>query len=181
MSLTRLLAALTAAALVLSVACAAAATIPRSDPEEVDLSRIVLTDAQGGELALDEVLPDGPVALHFWATWCVPCRDELPAIDRFVTALTENGIAERLIVVSVDSLAYERVMEFVRDDLGLQSLTTWQEITRKAGPTFRLFGYPDTVLLDADHNMVARLPGTLDWDAPGTRAQLIDHLTMSVD
>jgi thiol-disulfide isomerase/thioredoxin len=176
MSLTRPLPALAAAVLALSAACAAAATIPRSDPETVDLSRIVLTDAQGDERSLDDILPDGPVALHFWATWCVPCRDELPAIDRFVTALTEDGVAERLVVVSVDRFGYERVLAFVHDDLGLQNLTTWQEVTRKAGPTFRLFGYPDTVLLDADHRMVARLPGALDWDDPGIRSALMSHL-----
>lgn len=176
MSLTFPLRASAAAVFLLSAACASAATIPRSDPEAVDLSQIVVTDAQGDERSLGDVLPDGPVALHFWATWCVPCRDELPAIDRLVTTLTEDGVAERLVVVSVDRFAYERVLDFVRDELGLQSLTTWQEVTRKAGPTFRLFGYPDTVLLDTDHRMVARLPGALDWDDPGIRSELMSHL-----
>lgn len=104
------------------------------------------------------------------------CRQELPALDRFRATLARNGDAERLVVVSVDRFAFSKVEAFLRDELELPDLTTWKVAKGNAGRVFRLFGYPDTVLLDAAHREVGRRAGSLDWDDPEVRTELIGRL-----
>jgi thiol-disulfide isomerase/thioredoxin len=125
---------------------------------------------------LDEAVPDGPLIMHFWATWCVPCRRELPALARFQATLAADGGAGRLVVVSVDRFAFEKIETFLRDELGLANFPTWQDANGRAGTVFRLFGYPDTVLLDASHREIGRRAGSLEWDDPGVRNELMSHL-----
>ncbi len=116
------------------------------------------------------------VVLDFWATWCAPCRDELPALDTFANDLEADGLADSLVVISVDRAGYDRVAAFLSGGLGLD-LVSWQDESRKAGQTFRLFGFPATILLDAEHRVVWRHSGPLDWNDPAFRAELTDVLT----
>jgi len=149
--------------------------IPPTEPREIDVAAVALVGVGGNERRLDEILPPGPAIVHFWATWCVPCRDELPALDRFRAALAPDGRG-RVLVVSVDRFAFSKVEAFLRDELGLPDLTTWKDANGKAGAVFRLFGYPDTVLLDAEHREVGRRAGSLDWDDPEVRLELMERL-----
>jgi thiol-disulfide isomerase/thioredoxin len=154
-----------------------AEAITQTAPETVELAKVTLTRGEGRTMLFSDVAPAGPVIVHFWATWCAPCRDELPAVDRFAKALAEKDIADYLVVISVDRSGYSRVAAFV-EELEVDTLHSWQDASRVSGPTFRLFGFPATILLDADHRVVGRHPGPLDWDNPDTRAELLHHLEL---
>jgi thiol-disulfide isomerase/thioredoxin len=147
-------------------------------PEAVALGQITLTDGSKASVPLESVLPDGPAILHFWATWCAPCREELPHLDAFTKDLVADGLAEHLVVISVDRARYDRVAAFLDYALGLD-LISWQDESRKAGTVFRLFGYPATILLDAEHRVVWRHAGSLEWDNPVFGDALTNHLTAS--
>lgn len=145
------------------------------EPETVALGPITLTDGTRTGLPLEAVLPDGPAILHFWATWCAPCREELPALDAFIDGLEADGLADGLVIISVDRAGYDRVSAFLKGGLGLD-LISWQDESGKASQTFRLFGFPATILLDAGHRVVWRHSGALDWDDPAIRAELTEFL-----
>lgn len=165
-------------AFALSVPMAASADLGTvAEPETVGLGQITLTNGTRTGIPLDSVLPDGPAILHLWATWCAPCREELPALEIFIDDLEANGLADRLLLISVDHASYDRVSAFLSGGLGLD-LTTWQDESRKAGQTFRLFGFPSTILLDAKHRVVWRHSGPLVWDDPAFRAELTEFLTL---
>lgn len=159
-------------ALTLALAPLAGAHGQESDP--VDLARITVRSS-AGEAALSELVGAAPAIVHFWATWCAPCREELPAVQDFADRLAALGLADRLIVVSVDRFEFPRVEGFLRDDLGL-TLDTVQEPNGAAGIAFGLFGYPSTVLLDAGRRVSERLPGALSWTDPEVANRLIAHL-----
>lgn len=162
------------AALAVGAAPASAAFRPGA-PQPVDLAAVVVSDAKG-DASLAEVVAGKPTILHVWATWCGPCRTELPAVARFQAALAAEGLGDRLVLLSVDRSSHARVAAFLADDLGLD-LHTWFDSGRKAGPVLRLFGYPATVVLDGDGAIVWRHTGPLDWDDPSLRDALTRYLT----
>ncbi len=142
-----------------------------------DLARIRVTDGTGATRPLSQVLPDGPVIVHVWATWCGPCRTELPALADFADALDRSGMGDRLVLVSVDRGSFGSVRDFLSDDLDLPDLHTWQEVGHRVGSVFSLTAYPTTVVLDADHRMVVRHAGALDWRDETAQRQLEAYLS----
>ncbi|MEF2073963.1 TlpA family protein disulfide reductase [Consotaella aegiceratis] len=134
-----------------------------------------VSNAAGQDVSFDALLPDAPIILHLWATWCMPCRVELPALDRFSATLDEAGAKDRLIVVSVDAPPYDKVAMFL-DDVGVERLTSWQVTAGNPGSTFRIFGYPTTILLGPDRSIEERWAGPVDWDAPSVRQHLLRKL-----
>ncbi len=113
----------------------------------------------GGSLRLSE-LRGRVVLLNFWATWCKPCEDEMPAMERLHRQLQGQGLA--LLAVSVDD-APEPVEAF-RRRLGLSFpilLDPGQEVSRR----FQTFRFPETLLIDREGSVVDRFVGPKDWDA----------------
>lgn len=146
----------------------------RSDP--LPLGQLQLTDAHGDARPLVELLPAGNAILHFWASWCAPCRKELPAIAAFRKDLEERGLADRLIVISVDSKPREQIAAFLRDDLDLGDFQTYQADSRLVGAIFRFDGYPATVFLNAEIKETGRQSGPLDWADGRVREDLLNRL-----
>jgi len=100
------------------------------------------------------------VLLNFWATWCKPCEDEMPAMQRLYRQLAGDGF--ELLAVSVDDDP-EDVRAFV-ERLGLEFpvLLDPDEDVARAYQTFR---YPESLLIDGDGVVVERFVGARDWDA----------------
>ena len=142
---------------------------------------IFLARGDGEPAPLDELAPEGPVILHFWATWCAPCRTELPALDRFVGELARRDAEAKLLAISVDTAPFARVEAFLVEDLGLERLGTWLVAKGNPGSAFGLFGYPATLLVDGDGTIRKRIAGPVDWDAPALRAELFRHLGIAGD
>ncbi|KYG03328.1 thiol:disulfide interchange protein [Sorangium cellulosum] len=131
----------------------------------------------GAELAPDEVLtrPDGSelrlsalrgraVLLHLWATWCAPCRAELPALLDLGRELQRGGGVE-LVAVSVDE-SWEVVRAFFDGEVP-------PEVVRAGSPALgRRLGVstlPDTFLVRPDGTLALRFTGARDWRAPEAR------------
>jgi len=145
-----------------------------AEESPIDLAAIPVQSA-AGEILLSDLAGAAPAIVHFWATWCAPCRAELPELEAFAARLDALGLRDRLIVVSVDRFDFSRVADFLRADLGLR-LETVQDANGAVGPAFALFGYPSTVLLDAGHRVVARYPGAIAWTDPEMADRLIAHV-----
>ena len=104
---------------------------------------------------------DEVVLLNFWATWCKPCEDEMPAMQRLYEALAPEGFA--LLAVSVDKEAPE-VAAF-RDRMALTFpilLDPDEAISR----LYQTAGYPESLLIDRDGTVIERYVGPRAWDDP---------------
>ncbi len=106
------------------------------------------------------------VLLNIWATWCVPCRKEMPTLDRVQTAL--GGADFEVVALSID-----RGMDAVRKffaEIGIQKLAMYLDSSAKATRQLGAVGLPTTLLIDREGRETARLIGPAEWDSPDIAA-----------
>lgn len=113
------------------------------------------------------------ILLNVWATWCAPCRDEMPALDRLQAALGNEGF--EVVALSIDRQGVSAVEPFYRQ-LGLRSLGIYVDPTGGAGRELGAVGIPTTLLIDREGMEVARKVGPAEWDSPGIAGAIRKHL-----
>ena len=99
------------------------------------------------------------VLVNFWATWCKPCEEEMPAMQRLHQALAGTGF--ELLAVSVDQSADD--VKAFRDRLGLTFPILLDPERRVAG-AYQSYRYPESYLIDRDGRILSRYVGPRDWD-----------------
>jgi thiol-disulfide isomerase/thioredoxin len=109
------------------------------------------------------------VLLNVWATWCVPCRKEMPALMRLHTALSDADFA--VVAVAVDRAGIAPVRAFL-GELGLQSLPIYLDGSGRLVSSVRTIGLPTSLVIDRQGHEFGRIVGPVDWDAPETIAFL---------
>ena len=105
--------------------------------------------------------------VNFWATWCAPCRSEMPALDALARA--RGGADFEVITIATGRNSPEAIAAF-RDEAGITDLPTFLDPKGALAAAMDVPGLPVTVLLDRDGNEVARLMGDADWNGPDARA-----------
>ena len=123
-----------------------------------------LAERPGGPDVL-ESLRGRPVLVNFWATWCEPCRDEMPALDRLRERRPDVAV---LTVAMADSKA--KVEAFARDYM--LDVRILEDPDQVAGRAWGVRVLPTTLLLDAAHQIRYRATGALDWQSPAMEAAL---------
>jgi cytochrome c biogenesis protein CcmG, thiol:disulfide interchange protein DsbE len=114
----------------------------------------------------------GKVTLvNIWATWCVPCRVEMPAMERLYTALAPRGFA--IAAVSIDEGRPEDVRAFT-SELGL-TFDILHDRSTLIQQTYQTTGVPESFLLNRRGELVKRVIGAHDWNSPANRA-LVERL-----
>jgi thiol-disulfide isomerase/thioredoxin len=103
------------------------------------------------------------VLLNVWATWCAPCRREMPALDRLQTELGAADFA--VVALSIDRGGIEPVRKFYAD-VGLQNLPLYIDSSSRAPRELNAIGVPTTLLIDREGRELGRLAGPAEWDAP---------------
>ncbi|WP_018697816.1 TlpA family protein disulfide reductase [Amorphus coralli] len=176
MILVRACCALVCLVFILSAAPVHAEILKSFAPRSLTIDRVDLRGADG-HAPLSSVLPRGPVIVHFWATWCAPCRRELPEIADFAIELKRRGLGRHLVVISVDRMSYDHVARTLRSKFGVAGFPIWQDAEGWSPRVFRLRGVPSTVLLDTSHRMVALRSGAMKWTDPEVRAELLNAIT----
>jgi thiol-disulfide isomerase/thioredoxin len=119
----------------------------------------LLRDASGKELSL-AALRGRPVILHFWATWCEPCREELPALEATARHLADSGVV--LVAVAIDvEMDVARIQRYAQD-LGM-TLPVYLAREGDISERYWSWGVPVTYLIDPAGLIVARSLGPRDW------------------
>lgn len=103
------------------------------------------------------------VLLNFWATWCPPCVDELPALDHLQELLGSEAFT--VVALSIDDARIDVPVSFVRR-LGLKNLSVYHDFTGRMQEAFPLYGLPITYLIDQDGLVVGYIVGAAEWDSP---------------
>lgn len=104
------------------------------------------------------------VLLNVWATWCPPCREELPSFDRLRAVLHKN-LDIAVIAISVDDVSIEQLYAFY-DTLGIKYLEIYRGAQDAVMSALAVRGLPTTIMLNAEGLEVARLVGPTKWDDP---------------
>jgi cytochrome c biogenesis protein CcmG, thiol:disulfide interchange protein DsbE len=107
------------------------------------------------------------VLLNFWATWCKPCEDEMPTMQRLHAALASEGLA--LLAVSVDDT--REVVEEFRARFALTFPILWDP-ERRVAQEYQAFRFPETLLIDREGVVIERYIGPREWDAPLYEARI---------
>lgn len=109
------------------------------------------------------------VLLNIWATWCTPCREEMPALDSLQRKLGGPDFA--VVPISIDTGRIDTARRFYQDiairDLGLY----WGEDIR-VQLSFAAFGLPTTLLINRKGQELARIFGPAKWDKPAAIGQI---------
>jgi thiol-disulfide isomerase/thioredoxin len=109
------------------------------------------------------------VLLNVWATWCPPCRKEMPSLDRLQAKI--GGDDFEVVALSIDRQGAELVKPFFAS-VGVARLVVYLDRTGSVMPALRIAGLPTTVLIDPRGVEVARWVGAKEWDEPA----VIDEL-----
>lgn len=124
-----------------------------------------------GRPALLSSLRGNIVLLNIWATWCGPCQQEMPSMERLYRQLGPEGL--KIVAVSVDAApgkidpdgrAGGDVAGFARD-FGL-TFDIWREPTGMVERDYRTTGVPESFLVDRNGTIVKKVIGATEWDDP---------------
>lgn len=107
------------------------------------------------------------VLVNLWATWCAPCRKEMPSLDRLADAVEDADF--RVLPLSVDRAGPDKARAFL-DEIGVRNLEFYIDPTARAGMNLKAFGLPVTILLNRDGQELGRLVGPAEWDSPEAEA-----------
>ncbi len=123
----------------------------------------------GGKiLSLAHYLGTGLV-VNFWATWCAPCRAELPTLVALNKRLHGSGI--RVLLISIDTGGMKTVAPFYRQH-NIKGLPILLDPSSSALDAFQTPGIPFTVIVNRGGDVVASLLGAGDWDTTATEVAL---------
>ena len=129
-------------------------------------------DDAGQPRALAEFRGRG-IVLNIWATWCVPCRKEMPTLDHLQAMLGGSDVF--VMPLSVDRQGPFVVKDFYKE-IGIKSLGVYVDPSGDASGLLGLVGVPTTLLVDRNGREVGRKVGPLEWDAPEVVALIRSHL-----
>jgi thiol-disulfide isomerase/thioredoxin len=113
------------------------------------------------------------VFLNVWATWCAPCRKEMPALDRLQVLL--GGDSFQVVAVSIDRDGVPAVRKFY-DEIGIKALPIYVDRTMDAQGKLAVVGVPTTLLMDREGREVARYTGPAEWDRSDVIATIRRYL-----
>ena len=136
-----------------------AAFVFKKEPET--LPEVRFQDANGAEKSLADWR--GKVVLvNLWATWCAPCRKEMPALDRLQKELGWPKF--EVVAISVDRTGLAGARKFL-DETKVENLALYADPTTRLSSLLKAVGLPITVLLDSQGREVGRLVGPAEWDS----------------
>jgi cytochrome c biogenesis protein CcmG, thiol:disulfide interchange protein DsbE len=108
------------------------------------------------------------VVLNFWATWCVPCIEEMPSLVEMQERMKSRGVTVLAVSVDVDENSYRR---FLRDhNVNLLSV---RDADAKSNALYGTFKFPETYVIDRNGIMRRKFIGAVDWTEP----EVIDFLS----
>ncbi|MDC7260238.1 MULTISPECIES: TlpA disulfide reductase family protein [unclassified Shinella] len=129
---------------------------------------LTFTDQAGRERGFGD-FGGKPILLNVWATWCTPCRKEMPSLDRLQASASTNGF--EVVALSIDLGGVQRVRPFY-EEIGIRNLGIYVDPDSAGMRGLMVTGLPTTILIGADGVELKRWIGPKEWDDAGTIAEL---------
>jgi len=124
---------------------------------------LAFKDAKGRDVALAD-WRGRTVLLNLWATWCVPCRREMPALDALQALL--GGADFQVVAVNIDTRDPQKPLAFLKD-VGITHLTYFSDPSARVFEDLKTagkaFGMPTTIILDSSGCEIGNMAGPAEW------------------
>lgn len=130
------------------------------------VSQIAFTDEGGAEFTLAD-WQGKHVVVNFWATWCAPCRKEMPSLDRLQAEF--GGDAFEVVTIATGRNSVTGIRKFF-EETGVTNLPILLDPKSELARDMAVLGLPITVILDPDGNEIARLRGDAEWHSDSARS-----------
>tara|TARA_Y100000816_G_C25829285_1_gene433745 strand:- start:171 stop:686 length:516 start_codon:yes stop_codon:yes gene_type:complete len=118
---------------------------------------IIFQDRDGNQINLNSINTDKIYILNFWATWCAPCKDEMPSLDKLQV---KDDIF--IFPINMEEKNLKNTDKFYKD-LNIKNLNVYFDNGLKLVKVFGLRGVPTTIILNNNKEMVARISGSIDF------------------
>ena len=99
--------------------------------------------------------------LNFWATWCAPCKEEMPSLDRL--QVNQNLSNLKIFAINISQESKKKVDIFFKD-LNIKNFEPYFDSPTTLAKTFSLRGVPTSILIDKDGKEFARIMGSIDFN-----------------
>ncbi len=130
------------------------------------LPAFTYVDEQGRDHTLDE-LRGKVVLLNLWATWCGPCRHEMPWLDSLKEKYKDQPF--EMLTISIDRGGLKKPRRFF-NKIKVRHLTLYGAKTARLAPKLRAFGMPTTLLIGPDGKELGRIAGPAEWASDDAHA-----------
>ena len=99
--------------------------------------------------------------LNFWATWCEPCKEEMPSLDRL--QINENLSNLKIFAINISRESKKKVDNFFKD-LNIENFDAYFDSPTTLAKIFSLRGVPTSILIDKEGKEFARIIGSINFD-----------------
>ncbi|MGR3805441.1 TlpA family protein disulfide reductase [Marinibacterium profundimaris] len=141
-----------------------------SEPKPIAVAAFTLEDGGEGTLADYE---GKYILLNFWATWCAPCRKEMPQLSALQAEF--GGDDFEVVTLATGRNSPTGIVKFF-EEAGVDNLPRHQDPRQQVAREMAVLGLPITVLIDPQGQEIARLQGDADWHSDSARAILAELL-----
>jgi thiol-disulfide isomerase/thioredoxin len=145
-----------------------AAFRPASEPQS--LADLAFKSPEGADLTLASFAGKATL-VNLWATWCVPCREEMPALDKLEAELGSDAF--QVVAINIDIGSEAKARAFL-DEIGVKDLRFYSDPTSKVFRNLKgrglAFGLPTTLLVDAKGCRIGSVEGPAAWDSNDAKA-----------
>ena len=125
-----------------------------------DLPILEIENIKSQKIILEK-LSSKVTLINFWATWCPPCKKELPLLDKLANIVDSNQL--NIVLINLENKKYSDVKSFL-DNLGIKNLTTYFDKNLKLTRSLGLRGVPVTLVVNSEKKEVARILGDIDFN-----------------
>ncbi|MBB4637928.1 TlpA family protein disulfide reductase [Longimicrobium terrae] len=159
-------------ALLLAAACEEGAGVPGAVVVGKPAPAFAATPLEGGPASL-QALRGTPVLLNVWATWCHPCRDEIPALEKLHREFSGAGL--RVVGVSIDQGGQDAAIRGFLKDFNA-TYPVWLDPEGEITVTYATMGVPNTFLIGRDGTLLWKHVGPVKETDPALRALIQKEL-----
>ena len=128
--------------------------------EKKTIGKVEFFNSKKNKLSLDSY-KQNLLIINFWATWCVPCKEEMPHLDKLVTKSKFQNI--KIIPINIADEKLEKSKEFFQT-LNIKNLEIFYGSSLNLAKEFKLRGIPTTIFIDKEGYEFARVIGFIDFE-----------------
>ncbi len=137
-----------------------------------------LPDFEGNMVTLSDL--EGLIILDFWATWCPPCRDEVPVLQNFIDEYSDRGL--NIIGISSEDIATQQQFKEQMNEQGVaMSYTLLVDEDQSVFRQYEVQGIPTTIFVDSDLRQIYREVGFAPHYEEGFRKIIEENLPLAIE